>query len=291
MGGIDKNVLLGVKIDFDREFLQFAEERYSVFLKKTEGKPQPWTDDPVLAKYKFTNLFREDDRVSVFIHGWVKPVLDDDSWLVANLVYARMCNKESTLLTTGLLTEDTDPKCFLRQIREISGGKTKAGGNKNPPWHDPYQISSAFKRVLGYNNREEMIIFHIPKVVAGLTGAIVAHRADKNLERCLDSMYKIWGYRLYVVFSQVLLDLSHLRPDLVPSDCIVPQGSGVEPLVLALGISYESLVDRAMAMWNKNHKRKMRFKDAEHSLCEFRKYLCWKNGLSNHRVYKQHQAN
>ena len=45
--------------------LNFITERYRIHVKKDIlGKPRPWTDDPVLSKYKFTNVFREDDRVS-----------------------------------------------------------------------------------------------------------------------------------------------------------------------------------------------------------------------------------
>lgn len=45
--------------------LRFIVERYRVHVRKDIlGKPQPWTENPVLQRYKFTNVFREDDRVS-----------------------------------------------------------------------------------------------------------------------------------------------------------------------------------------------------------------------------------
>ena len=45
--------------------MNFIVERYRIHVRKDIlGKPRPWTDDPVLDKYKFTNVFREDDRVS-----------------------------------------------------------------------------------------------------------------------------------------------------------------------------------------------------------------------------------
>ena len=45
--------------------LNFIVERYRIHVKKDIfGKPRPWTKDPILSKYKFTNVFREDDRVS-----------------------------------------------------------------------------------------------------------------------------------------------------------------------------------------------------------------------------------
>lgn len=43
----------------------FIIERYRIHVRKDIlGKPLPWTKNPVLQQYKFTNVFREDDRVS-----------------------------------------------------------------------------------------------------------------------------------------------------------------------------------------------------------------------------------
>ncbi len=48
-------------------FWRFAAERQSIFFKKTETVGPPWTDDPVLARYKFTNVYRASDRVSQYL--------------------------------------------------------------------------------------------------------------------------------------------------------------------------------------------------------------------------------
>ena len=48
-------------------FWQFAAERQAVFFRKLEGKPPPWTEDPILARYKFTNAYRASDRVSQYL--------------------------------------------------------------------------------------------------------------------------------------------------------------------------------------------------------------------------------
>ena len=48
-------------------FWRFAAERQEVFFKKLDGLPPPWTDDPVMAHYKFTNAYRASDRVSQYL--------------------------------------------------------------------------------------------------------------------------------------------------------------------------------------------------------------------------------
>ena len=46
---------------------QFAAERQQVFFRKLEGCAAPWTDDPIIARHKFTNAYRASDRVSQFL--------------------------------------------------------------------------------------------------------------------------------------------------------------------------------------------------------------------------------
>lgn len=48
-------------------YWKFAAERQRVFLKKLRGDKEPFTDDPVLQEYKFTNAYRASDRVSQYL--------------------------------------------------------------------------------------------------------------------------------------------------------------------------------------------------------------------------------
>lgn len=45
----------------------FASERQQIFEKRLAGQSGPWTDDPILQKYKFCNVFRATDRVSQYM--------------------------------------------------------------------------------------------------------------------------------------------------------------------------------------------------------------------------------
>ena len=38
-----------------------------MFFRKLEGLAAPWTDDPIVARHKFTNAYRASDRVSQFL--------------------------------------------------------------------------------------------------------------------------------------------------------------------------------------------------------------------------------
>ena len=48
-------------------YWRFAAERQRLFLRRLRGSPPPWTDDPVLLRHRFTNVYRASDRVSQYL--------------------------------------------------------------------------------------------------------------------------------------------------------------------------------------------------------------------------------
>ena len=55
-------------------FYRWINERHAIYQKRAKGVQPPWTDDPILQEYKFTNPFRENDRVTVWMrNNWTKP--------------------------------------------------------------------------------------------------------------------------------------------------------------------------------------------------------------------------
>jgi hypothetical protein len=48
-------------------YWRFALERQEIFFARAAGEPPPWTDDEILADFKFTNVYRVADRVSQYL--------------------------------------------------------------------------------------------------------------------------------------------------------------------------------------------------------------------------------
>ena len=48
-------------------YWRFAAERQAVFFRRARGESSPWTDNPVLGLYKFTNAYRASDRASQYL--------------------------------------------------------------------------------------------------------------------------------------------------------------------------------------------------------------------------------
>ena len=55
----------------------FAVKRQEVFLNRIMDNPYPWTDDQIIQKYKFTNVYRASDRVSQYL---IKNVIYDKEY-------------------------------------------------------------------------------------------------------------------------------------------------------------------------------------------------------------------
>jgi len=48
-------------------YWRFAARRQQLFMRRLAGSAPPWTDDPVLCAYRFTNAYRAADRVSQYL--------------------------------------------------------------------------------------------------------------------------------------------------------------------------------------------------------------------------------
>ena len=48
-------------------YWRFAAKRQALFMQRVQGLPSPWTDDPILASHRFTNVYRASDRVSQYL--------------------------------------------------------------------------------------------------------------------------------------------------------------------------------------------------------------------------------
>jgi alpha-glutamyl/putrescinyl thymine pyrophosphorylase clade 1 len=48
-------------------YWRFAAERLAIFYRRRHDPVGPWTSDPILRAYRFTNVFRATDRVSQYL--------------------------------------------------------------------------------------------------------------------------------------------------------------------------------------------------------------------------------
>lgn len=84
-----------------KELNAFIRERESIRKKHDADAPMPWTDDPILATYRFCNVHREDDRVTKWIAANWRTVHKEDPDLWFAMLVARLTNLPSTMHAIG----------------------------------------------------------------------------------------------------------------------------------------------------------------------------------------------
>lgn len=80
-----------------KELVAFIKEREAIHIAKDKGVPRGlWTKDPILGKYRFCNVRREDDRVTMELKEQARLLQDDpNTWFW--WVVARLFNKPATM--------------------------------------------------------------------------------------------------------------------------------------------------------------------------------------------------
>lgn len=77
-------------------FFEFARARHQIYLDRQAGRPAPWTEDPILSRYRFTNVFRELDATTVWFRDRVRdPMRSSPHALLATVVF-RWFNRIAT---------------------------------------------------------------------------------------------------------------------------------------------------------------------------------------------------
>lgn len=89
------------------DFFAFARKRHQIYLDRFSGKPKPWTDDPILQMYSFTNVFRELDKTTIWFRKNVREKYDGKpEVLLATMVFRwfnRITTGEAIFSQEGLL--------------------------------------------------------------------------------------------------------------------------------------------------------------------------------------------
>jgi hypothetical protein len=125
--------LLPIKVTpvFD-SYWRFAMERQNVFCQRLEGKPGPWTTDPVISVHKFTNPYRASDRVSQYL---IKHVIyrDDLPKSPSEVLFRTLLFKLFNKIETWKLLEHTFGEITFKNYKferydKVLSQAMKAGG-------------------------------------------------------------------------------------------------------------------------------------------------------------------
>ena len=125
------DVLMNV-VEDQEAFFYWITERENIRLARLRNEPKPWSKDPIFQRYKFCNVRREDDRVTIWIKNHWRDSCRGHQNMWFAMVVARLFNWPDTLDAIGFpLSDYTDIKeewrSLLKRRRDELGLKIFTG--------------------------------------------------------------------------------------------------------------------------------------------------------------------
>ena len=212
--GVRKKVIQNAHPTINEENLHhlynFIRRRYNIHLKKDVlGKPAPWTKDPILQEFRFTNIRREHDRESKWLisHISTNPELTYEDKLLNSILF-RLYNKHQTSELIGMPIkfseyENWDPEQYRHLFEEaikkdphrvfFTGAFNTGGLKRALKWYLPKDTP---------DNSMEMRVMCFVKYLLNSTmiDDIKAAKNQKEVFTTLSSCMGIGGFLGYQMF-------------------------------------------------------------------------------------------
>lgn len=272
--------------EIEDAFWRFAIERMNVFYRKDSGAPYPWSQDEILKKNFFTNMYRELDKTTIWIHEWLNPVKHDLSLLWLNILYARFCGKPETLMETGHLDFD-----LSKADKNIAIYEARPAGQKVT---SAYLFPIAGALSMGCPGRPQFFYQELPRRAKAMAEVLEANK-DSSISELILKLIPLVGFGAKFHLTEALMDLGYIRPDIVNEYKPLYCGPGAMPIAKALNkkARVEDVIYTLMKTQPKEFPR-LEFKTGkvnltacaiEQILCEHRKYTSLLNGEGRNRKY------
>lgn len=277
-------------------YFEWINERHMIYLRKeVDGDPFPWTDDPILQEYKFTNVFRELDRVTKWIREWHEPH-NDSCTLYFNLGMARQFNWPQTLNLIGYIV----PWEEYEDCKAIDSDEYMETIN----WWKPQALTDIVENYQNAGNKVWTGAYMI-RGQAGTSKEVWTSKAQYMFHQVLDKVWnapepewttleeawKWWmqfeGFGPFIAY-EVVTDMRHTRylkdaPDIMTWANAGPGAiRGVHRLMgwhhdhkKMKKSWYNDQMETLLALSPKyleDHVPALEMRDIEHCLCEFDKY-------------------
>ena len=265
-----------------QEFIDFMDERHTIYLQRQQGVPAPWTRDQALQRIYLTNVYRELDKVTIWVRDNIRDPYEDHENLWLMLVVARIINVRETLhdlIMAGAMPGD---EWHPRKFEDVLADRMRAGlptftnaymtwggSEKGRPKGDLF--SEMVSHLWDYREAIEPYLWHtlqdahktlVPQ--PGL-GGFIAYEVVTDLR-----------HTLYLRNAPDIMTWAHAGPGAQrglnwvygrePVERTVPRQQGLDEM--------RELLQVATEQWP--HQPRLEMREIEHSLCEFSKVCAYR---------------
>lgn len=275
-------------------FYRFMYDRHMVYVRRfQQRKPPPWTDNRILRDYKFTNVYRELDRGTIWYKDHIVPMahsLKDIIWLTTAY---RLVNNIQTFETCKipLLKYWTRSRKIFRHTLKMMHRKNRVFTNAHltlPTRNGRSKIDTYIHALDG-----------LYKIIDGLTDRIALERRPEAVFFILHEIEGVGDFIAYEIWCDLVLtrhiqftenDFVNAGPGCrVGLKCIFPTVTGEDEYIAKIkllqreqGKHFSRLGLRFPYLYKSTP---LTLRSIEHSLCEFSKYCKMLTGIGKQRMH------
>ena len=291
-------------------FLYYIGERYKIHLRKDlQKKPFPWTKDPILRKYSFTNVRREQDRNTKWVIDNICRA--DLKYLqkLANITLFRIFNKISTAELLGIPINNFTHMNIEEVSEQVNSQLT------DTPYTGAYLCSGLktyLRKYAGCSTDIESALVLMQDLTEQRFWKDLGHAKDP--QEVIDLLYQIPGVAEFLSY-QIFIDFTYIDEFPFSENEYTVAGIGATLGLKILfggtkrkhGLTAEELIFWMRDNWNylnqyniqhggkhtlnpqilfqdlPEEERVMNIMSIENCLCEFSKYYKVLNGLGRPR--------
>jgi len=262
--------------------LYWIKERYAILQKKEQNLPPPWSEDPVFQKTYFTNVRREDDKVTRWIRTAYSPYVHHPLFEY-NIVLARFLNKPESLEAIGGFCETHMPEVLASRLHQ----RSSLG---YPIWGSAYVITTHGQK-MGKLEYLEQVLNLTHEALSLVLRAI--HKPENQCAETAKALQVIPGIGSFLA-GQVVADLKNTvgHPLLYAKDRFSFVLPGPGSMRGASWFNYNTPVHASVPRFPAQFAAVRRYvddnwptdipfidnQDLQNCLCEFDKYMRVKNG-------------
>jgi len=266
-------------------FWHYIYERHSIYKKKELAKlDYPWTDDLILSKYKFTNVFRDLDVGTKYVINKIIPKSKKARDIIFNIIIYRLYNKIETFDFVKFSKVDSfDIKFFESKLRELKSKGVAIFTNAF--------LVSGYSSIKGKDKIEKTcnIIDLIHNDIKSVTALILENKNSKYTFKKLKSLNGIGNFLAY----QIAVDIGYWNNELFNESKFVVAGPGCKKGIDLLfkdkgDLDYEKCIQylcdtqiygfknmniNINELFNDRKDKFLNLMAMENCLCEISKYL------------------
>ena len=281
-------------VSLGTDFVNWINKRHHIYLKKEEGLEWPWTEDEIFQKYKFTNVFRELDRTTV----WMRENLTNPNThkphalMIYNCAVFRMFGTMEMCEAIGGWQENHNPEHLKRIARDRLDNKKKV-------FTGAYIITNQGKK----EPKENIVVDEFLFAIWDYRQLLSDIASKGNIQRMHQNLGKLrgWGGGGFMAYELVSdLRYTPVLENATDINTWANAGPGAKRglnRVFGRPLKFSSRLHN----WNRemmfllkivNEEKEsfvptLEMREIEHSLCEFDKYQRVKNGEGKPRSIYQ----